>query len=129
MDQQMPSQGTRFLRGIPLLAAQDLAVSLKFYADLGFLSHSLYNDYAVFTMGNEESGEVDIHWWLCPDRNIAENTGCQVEVTKVDPLYEKCRVAGAMPQNGSLQERPWGTREFVLVDLAGNIITFFERID
>ena len=126
MSELASSQSTRFLRAVPVLAAQDLAVSLEFYANLGFPTRFEVDGYAGFTIGDEGSGEVEVHLWHCEDRNIAENTGCRVEVANIQPLYEKCQAAGAVHINGSLQERPWGTREFVLVDPAGNIITFFE---
>ena len=123
-------RSTRFLAAIPVLAAQDLSISLAFYANLGFVTRFQYEDYAAFTIGDQASGEIEIKidLWQCEERHIAENTGCRAQVENIEPLYEKCREAGAVHINGSLHEKPWGTREFVLVDPAGNIITFFERI-
>ncbi len=129
MNVEMQSRSTRFIAAVPVLAAQDIAVSLAFYATLGFPTRFEMDDYAAFTLGDSSSGEIEIHLWQCDDRRIAEHTGCRVEVEGVDALYEKCRDAGAVHPNGDLQEKPWGTREFVLVDPAGNIITFFERME
>ena len=119
---------TRFLRAVPVLAAQDISASLAFYANLGFAIRFQEDDYAAFLIGNETSGEIEIHLWQCDDKAIAENSGCRVEVENIESLYEKCLETGAVHSNGNLQERPWGTREFVLLDVAGNIITFFERL-
>ena len=127
MDRKTTVESTRFLRAIPVLAAQDLSVSLVFYAKLGFPTRFQFEDYAAFAIGDAQSGEIEVHLWQCDERHIAENTGCRVEVEGIDALYEKCRASGAVHSNGSLGERPWGTREFVLVDPAGNIITFFEQ--
>lgn len=127
MNAKTTAGSTRFKVAIPVLAAQDLSVSLAFYAKLGFPTRFEYDDYAAFTIGDAQSGEIEIHLWQCDERHIAENTGCRVEVEGIDALYEKCLSEGAVHSNGSLGERPWGTREFVLVDPAGNIITFFER--
>jgi len=113
---------------VPVLAAQDISVSLAFYANLGFPTRFQVEDYAAFTIGDASSGEIEIHLWQCAERHIAENTGCRVQVENVQSLFEKCQAAGAVHPNGTLQEKPWDTREFVLVDPAGNIITFFERL-
>ncbi len=127
MNAKPAGRSTRFVAAVLILAAQDLSVSLAFYAKLGFPTRFQYDDYATFNIGNESLGEIEIHLWQCDERHIAENTGCRVQVENIEPLYEKCGAAGAVHPNGSLQEKPWGTREFVLVDPAGNIITFFER--
>ena len=90
---------TQFLAAVPILAAQDLSISLAFYESLGFLTRVQYEDYAIFMIGDEYSGAVEIHLWQCDDRYIAENTGCRVQVENIEPLHEKCLEAGAIHSN------------------------------
>ena len=121
------STETTFLRAVPVLAALDIPAAVAFYERAGFTTRYQAEDgeYAIVQIGN---GGVEIHFWKCDDRRIAENTGCRVEVTGVEPLYEKHRALGIVHPNGALSEQPWGTREFVMVDDSGNIVTFFERL-
>ena len=120
--------GTTFLRAVPVLAALDIPAAVAFYERAGFTARYQAEDgeYAIVQIGGD--GGVEIHFWKCDDRRIAENTGCRVEVTGVETLYEKHRALGIVHPNGALGERPWGTREFVMVDDSGNIVTFFERL-
>ncbi len=116
---------TTFLRAVPVLPALNIVEAVAFYERAGFTTRyrAEDDDYAIVHVG-----AVEVHLWKCDDRRIAENTGCRVEVTGVEPLYEKHRALGIVHSNGPLSEKPWGTREFVMVDNSGNIITFFERV-
>ena len=48
-------------------------------------------------------------------------------MTGIDALYEEMTAAGVVHPNGSLQEQPWGMREFAVLDGDGNLIKFSER--
>jgi hypothetical protein len=48
-------------------------------------------------------------------------------VTGVDALYREMVAADVVHPNGHLTDRPWGMREFAVVDGDGNLITFGER--
>ncbi len=121
---------TTFLRAVPVLPALNIVEAVAFYERARFTTRyrAEDDDYAIVQVG-----AVQVHLWKCDDRRIAENTGCRVEVTGVEvtgvePLYEKHRALGIVHSNGPLSGKPWGTREFVMVDNSGNIITFFERV-
>ncbi|MEW6129367.1 MAG: hypothetical protein AB1757_20170 [Acidobacteriota bacterium] len=116
---------TNLTKSIPVLAALDLAKTLEFYAErLKFTPHIQTNDYA----GVKRDG-IEIHFWLCNDRHIAENTGCRIQVTNVEPLYAEYQAAEVIHPNGALAEKPWGFREFAISDCNGNLITFAEPLE
>jgi len=117
------SDETQFIRSVPVLAALNIAQSVAFYEKLGFTTRFQQEDYAIILIG-----AIEIHLWQCDDKYIADNTGCRVEVKHIEPLHQKYQQANVVHPNGPLREQPWGTREFTLLDIAGNIITFFERL-
>jgi uncharacterized glyoxalase superfamily protein PhnB len=51
----------------------------------------------------------------------------RIRVEGIDELYEHCRARGIIHPSAPLQEKPWGAREFAVVDGDGNLLTFFER--
>jgi len=66
----------QLVAAIPVLAALDIEPTLDFYASkFGFTERFRVDDYA-----GVERGGVQIHFWLCGDRTIAENTSCRIEV-------------------------------------------------
>ena len=114
----------RLILGIPVLPSLDLDASLAFYeTQLGFRRHIESDDYA----GVERDG-VQIHLWLCDDRNIAENTSCRINMTGIDTLYALCRDRDVVPPDAAIEEKPWGFREFSVVDPSGNLVIFAEEI-
>jgi hypothetical protein len=72
-----------------------------------------YGDYAAV-----KRDAVEIHLWECQDKNIAENTGCRVAVSDIESLYAEYKQAGVIHPNGTLEEKPWGGKEFVAPDAA-----------
>jgi catechol 2,3-dioxygenase-like lactoylglutathione lyase family enzyme len=114
----------RLVLGIPVLPALDLEASLAFYeTKLGFRRHIESDDYA----GVERDG-VQIHLWLCDDRNLAEHTSCRINMTGIDTLYALCRDRSVVHPDAALEEKPWGFREFSVVDPSGNRVIFAEEI-
>jgi uncharacterized glyoxalase superfamily protein PhnB len=69
---------------------------------------------------------VRVHFWLTDDADIPKATSCRIDVDHVQPIYEEMTAAGVVHPNGPLRERPWGIREFAVLDGDGNLITFGE---
>lgn len=112
-------------RAIPLLASLDIDRTLTFYAEkLGFDVEVFHVDDAA---GVERDG-VQIHFWKCDDRHIAENTSCRIDVEGIDSLYAELLSQGVVHPNGSLEDKPWGFREFAVLDGDGNLITFVQEL-
>ena len=110
----------------PVLASLDIERTISFYCSrLGFTR--VYADSGVWGIVSRD--DVDIHFWACSERHIAENTSCRVYVTRVDALYAEIQPHGVVHPRAPLQDKPWGAREFGVLDEDGNLITFAERQD
>ncbi|WP_342451135.1 bleomycin resistance protein [Piscinibacter koreensis] len=109
-----------------MLASLDIERSVGFFASkLGFSSvHAQQGVYGVV-----RRGAVSIHFWACAERHIAENTSCRVQVDGVAELFEACAAFGIVHPNAPLEAKPWGSREFSILDPDGNLVTFFEPAD
>lgn len=119
----MTAEPTRLLRAIPLFPAPRVADAVAFYrARLGFEPVFELAEYA----GVAREG-IEIHFWQCGDRRIAENTSCRIEVEHIDALYAEYIAADVVHPKGRLEEKPWGFREFSAVDDAGNLLVFVQR--
>jgi catechol 2,3-dioxygenase-like lactoylglutathione lyase family enzyme len=111
-------------KAIPVFPQPSVERAAEFYREkLGFVVDFIYDEgYA----GVSRDG-FELHFWKCGDKHIAENTSCRVGVENIDPLYEEFSAAGVVHPNGKLQQKPWGFREFAILDEAGNLITFAEE--
>jgi hypothetical protein len=115
----------RLLRAIPLFPAPRVSDAVAFYRDrLHFEPVFELAEYA----GVSREG-VEIHFWQCADRRIAENTSCRIEVANIDALYAEYNAAGVIHPKGRLEEKTWGFREFSAVDDAGNLLVFVQRAE
>ena len=114
-------------------------------------SVSFYRDKLGFTVRHEDSGfailqrdAVEIHLWEASDEGwnsrtaaspvvsgaesfIAGTASCRVQVIGVDELHGELQPLNIMHPNAQLADKPWGTREFAILDPDNNLITFFER--
>ena len=108
----------------PQLPASDIAGTIEFYRDkLGF---SLSAEYPGFAILKRDS--VEVHLWQCENKIVAENSSCYVRVQGVDNLYAEVTERGATVQE-HLAVRPWGMRQFSILDPSGNAIRFGEPVD
>ncbi|MCU0571203.1 MAG: VOC family protein [Oculatellaceae cyanobacterium Prado106] len=113
-----------FNSAVPVLASLNIPKTVQFYCSvLGFTR--IYEEPAVY--GIVQRDAIEIHFWACSDKYIAENTACRINVQAIDALYTELQPKGVVHPNAPLQEKPWGTREFGVVDEDGNLITFFEE--
>lgn len=118
------STSPRYVAATPVLASLDIRRSVDFYASaLGFdVVHAEQDVYGIVAQGG-----VEIHFWACRDRAIAEATSCRIRVEGIDRLHERCRQLGIVHPRGALAVKPWGTLEFAILDPDGNLVTFHER--
>jgi uncharacterized glyoxalase superfamily protein PhnB len=117
---------TRFLSVSPLIPARDVEEGIAFYARaLGF--KLLYRDAepAQFAIVGKEGARL--HLFASQDKHLADWTSLRIEVEGIEALYTRCGEAGCVHPNGLLGSRPWGTREFSLVDPSGVCIAFVEN--
>jgi hypothetical protein len=107
---------------IPKLPATSIARSIEFYETLGFSQLLAYPDYGIV-----ERDDVQIHLWRCANPEIARSSGCRVVVEGVAELYARYSSLNLIHPNGALETKPWGWREFSVLDADGNLLTFAER--
>jgi catechol 2,3-dioxygenase-like lactoylglutathione lyase family enzyme len=137
----MRDVNTRMVLAIPALPVRDMTRSVAFYREqLGF---TVRHEDAGFAILQRDA--VELHLWEASDENwqgrsgtspvisgaesfIAGTASCRIQVTGVDDLHGELQPRGILHPNAQLADQPWGTREFGVLDLDNNLITFFERV-
>lgn len=107
---------------IPTLPSRSLRNTLAFYARLGFEGEVVGGAYAILTRG-----PLEIHFFAHPDLVPAEShAGCYLRVADVDALCAAMKPADlplhGIPRMDRLENKPWGMREFAVVDEDGNLL-------
>lgn len=115
-----------FIAATPVLASLDIQRSVEFFSSkLGFTKvHVAQGEYGIVS-----NGPVGIHFWACGDRRIAEATSCRVQVKGIEGLHTQCAGHAIVHPNAPLASKPWGTKEFAILDPDGNLVTFYECTD
>lgn len=108
---------------IPILPSRNLANTLDFYRRLGFdgFIHS-QGGYAIMLRGPLEL-HFTVHRELVPEKSVA---CCYIRVSKVEGIYSEFLLANlpseGIPRMDILENKPWGFREFAVVDPDGNLV-------
>ena len=109
---------------IPILPSRSLPATLKFYAALGFEGKILgaADDYAILTRG-----DLELHFFSHPKLIPADShAGCYLRLANVDAMYAAFQNAKlprfGIPRIDQIENKPWGMREFALVDADGNLV-------
>lgn len=108
---------------IPMLPCRSLKETLLFYQQLGFTTtfqQSTPDPYAILCRDR-----LELHFFelatLVPDHSHA---GCYLRVSDVDRFFQEVTrlqlPTDGIPRLGELQDKPWGMREFYIVDPSGN---------
>jgi catechol 2,3-dioxygenase-like lactoylglutathione lyase family enzyme len=106
---------------IPVLASLDLDETAAFYTErLGFQPRLRADNYLIV----EREG-CEIHFWLCTERHIAENTSCYL---RGDPIALHADFARRGLNLDSPVVRPWGMRELCVIDPHGNLLKIGEAV-
>jgi hypothetical protein len=109
---------------IPILPSRSVNDSVAFFRRLGF-DGKIWGDpysYAIIRRGT-----VEIHFFTDRDLVPAEsNAGCYIRVADVEKIYRDFALAKlprkGIPRQDSLEDKPWGMREFAVIDVDGNLI-------
>jgi hypothetical protein len=135
---------------IPALPVTSVGDAVSFYeARLGFTTRFRDAGFAIVVRDVAE-----LHLWQSDDETwrgraeadlhehpvrsgaesfIAGTASCRIalhSVAAVDALYEELAAAGVLHprDHGSAVDTDFGTREFAVLDLEGNLLTFFHRV-
>ena len=112
-----------FTGAVPVLPTTNISQATSFYGQLGFQVLHQEAEYAIVKRDG-----VELHVWLCPDRSLAENSSCHIQVTGIEALYREYQSKGLLASNAALRDTPWGTREFAVFDPDRVLITFVEHV-
>lgn len=99
----------------------------KFYIEnLGFDLTGDYGNYLIL-----EKDEIEIHFFEFVDLNPKENYGqIYIRTDDIDGLYQTFMVNNiSIHPNGKLEIKPWGQKEFSVLDPDSNLLTFGEASD
>ena len=118
------------LAAIPAFPVSNVSRALDFYRERLGMSVRYQEDEFVIL----QRDAFELHIWAAnkPDVPgaepfIAGTASCRVQVSEVDALSAELEPRGIVHPNGPLEDKPWGTREFAILDPDNNLITFFER--
>ncbi len=117
------ANSAELLHGVPVLASLNIDETTGFYTTLGFTV--TYKDAHYLIIKRDA---VQINFWHCKSRHIAENTSCIVYVQNVDALYAECEALGIVHPNGKIADQPYGLRDFAILDTHGNLIRFAQPL-
>ncbi|MEX0647948.1 MAG: hypothetical protein WEA56_02395 [Balneolaceae bacterium] len=136
----------KMIKTIPALPVTDINKAAHFYRDkLNF--ECRYKDEGFAILNRDE---VEIHLWSACDGGwkfrsfllfvrpvwsgaesfLAGTGSCRIEVKNIDDLYIEYQKQGVLYDSDTVIEKTsWATREFPVLDLHRNLLTFYERIE
>lgn len=112
------------LEVISKLPMRDRSQTRNFYVDmLGFKEVGIHS-YPDYLMVQKE--KIELHFFLFESLNPQSNYGqVYIRVKDIDSYYEDLLKSNvAIHPNGTLQTKPWGQKEFALLDPDTNLLTF-----
>ena len=110
---------------IPVLPSLDLDETIQFYKRLGFKVWSRHEgDYAILAREGQE-----LHFFLMGNLVPSESFfGCYWRVDDADALYAEFLAAG-LPDLHPMEDKPWGMKEFAIIDPHRNLIRIGQEIE
>jgi catechol 2,3-dioxygenase-like lactoylglutathione lyase family enzyme len=112
----------------PKLPMRDKALTREFYLNkLGFREFGRA-DFDGYLMVQKD--QIQIHFFEFKDIDPKENYGqVYIRTDKIDEWYQlSVDKKINMPEAGRLQIKPWGQKEFSLLDPDHNLLTFGEPV-
>jgi len=112
----------------PKLPMRNKAITKDYYLNkLGFqeFGNRDFNDYLMV-----QKDQIQIHFFQFKDLNPKENYGqIYIRTNDIDGLYKSFldKILSIHP-NGKLHIKPWGQKEFSLLDPDNNLLTFGQSI-
>jgi catechol 2,3-dioxygenase-like lactoylglutathione lyase family enzyme len=109
---------------IPILPCRSMSVTVGFYKRFGFEggAHEFDSNYAILVRGS-----VELHFFTHKELVPAESSvGCYIRVLDVEDIYRSFSSSKlphtGIPRMDALEDKPWGLREFAVVDPDGNLL-------
>jgi hypothetical protein len=121
---------------VPVIPSKNIVESVEFYEKVGFGSTWLWTEggqrlaradatqsvvYAGFDV------PVEVHFMPITSTEILENTVLRMHVEgDIAAFHEHCRGLGCVHPKASLTQKPWGLREFGILDPSGVLVYFMQ---
>ncbi len=106
---------------------EDLEKTVAFYEQqLGF--KPIHQEGNPIYMAIVKRDSAQIFLLKNGDKHLAEGTSLRINVNHIEELYAEFQAKGEeiIHSNGKLETKPWGMKEFVILDPAGVCLTFCE---
>lgn len=114
----------------PLIpAGDDLEKALEFYEQkLGFMT--IHKEGNPLRMAIVKRNNAEIFLVKSDYHDLAKEISLRLQVTGIEQLYQELesKERKIIHPNGKLETKPWGPKEFTVIDLAGVCLTFYEFI-
>jgi catechol 2,3-dioxygenase-like lactoylglutathione lyase family enzyme len=110
----------------PKLPMRNIATTIGYYVkELGFELDSEWEEYLILS-----KDEIELHFFSFKELNPLENYGqVYIRVNGIDNFYkELLEKKVKIHPNGNLELKPWGQKEFALLDPDNNLLTFGEEV-
>ncbi|MFC4688247.1 bleomycin resistance protein [Epilithonimonas pallida] len=111
---------------IPKLPFIDKQNTIDYYKNLGFEFTADYGNYLIAVYNNSE-----VHFFEFKELTPAKSDFMlYLKISNnIDKFYQQIQDKGiAIHPNGSLESKSWSMKEFSLIDPAGTLLTFGEKI-
>jgi len=135
----------KMVKTIPALPVQNIAKAAAFYTTkLGFTVKHQEATFAIVIRN-----DVEIHLWQSCDKSwkyrslflvlkpiysgaesfLAGTASCRIQVEGIEELFSEYKMAGVLHSPDTvIEEQYWGDKEFAVVDLHRNLLTFYEPV-
>lgn len=109
----------------PKLPMRNKENTKTYYQQLGFVISADYGDYLII-----QKDSIEIHFFAFAELNPLTNYGqVYIRTNDIDQLYQSFQENKvAIHPNAPLAEKPWGQKEFALLDPDHNLLTFGQSI-
>lgn len=110
----------------PKLPMRDKSTTKNYYLNnLNFKEIGNYDDYLI--VGKDK---IEIHFFMFKELDPKENYGgVYIRTDDIDKLYQSLlNSKTSIHPNGNLVIKPWGQKEFALLDPDNNLLTFGQSI-
>ena len=119
-----------FDQAIPILPSRSVSKTVDFYRAMGFEGgpHEVNSTYAIL-----RKGSVELHFFTHEGLDPAASfAGCYLRVLDVKAIYDVVAAIGlpdkGIPRLAPLEDKPWGLREFAVIDPDGNLLRIGQLI-
>lgn len=110
----------------PKLPMRNKSITRNYYVNqLGFQEIGDYEGYLMVQRDN-----IEIHFFEFPELDPKENYGqVYIRTNDIEAVYKSMiENKTEIHPNGSIQTKPWGQKEFSLLDPDNNLLTFGQNV-